>query len=260
MKEVQQQIPIFLQNIDGIIYKEINMKLKIVVCDKESFFAEKIQRRIWKVRPEYNVIHFQSGNELLVTEKDYDIVFLDINTSDKNGMEVARELRRSNYKGYIIFLTDHTEFMSDAFEVKAFRFFDKTVTVKQLLDTILEIERELFQNRKSIITDYGMQKVVKLEEILYMKATDNKSVMYTVSERIETGYALKYWKEELGAEFFYQTHKSYIVGLNHVKNIKDGVVTLQYSNKEIPISRRNYANFKKALFIHIGKNGREMDN
>lgn len=257
MKEVQQQIPIFLQNIDGIIYKEINMKLKIVVCDKESFFAEKIQRRIWKVRPEYNVIHFQSGSELLVTEKDYDIVFLDIDTSDKNGMEVARELRRSNYKGYIIFLTDHTEFMSDAFEVKAFRFFDKTITTRQIHETILDIEIELSQNRKKIIiSDYGVEKVVNLEDILFVEALNKKTVLYTISEIIETGKSLKYWKEELGTELFYQSHKSFIVGLKHVKNLGEGLVTLDYSNKQIPISRRNYAGCKKALYTYIRENER----
>lgn len=234
------------------------MKLKVAVCDKESSFCKEIQRRIWKVRPEYNVIHFQSGNQLLVTEKDYDMVFLDIVTSDKNGMEVARELRKSNYKGYIIFLTNHTEFMPDAFEVKAFRFFDKTITTRQLFETILEIETEMSQNRKIIILDYGVEKVVKLEDILFVEAMNNKTILYTVSEKIETGKPLKYWKEELETELFYQTHKSFIVGLKHVKNMRDGLATLDYSNKHIPISRRNYASCKKALYTYIRRYGRNM--
>ncbi|MCI8410616.1 MAG: response regulator transcription factor [Lachnospiraceae bacterium] len=232
------------------------MRLKIAVCAKEKLFCEEIQRKIWINRPECKVVLFQSGKELLTIEKNYDIVFLDTEISDRNGMEVARELRKDNYKGYIIFLTNHAEFMADAFKVKAFCFLDKTITTRQLHETILEIEAEMFQNRKMIITDNGMEKVVKLEEILYVEAINNKTVLHTVSEEIETGKPLKYWKEELGTEFFCQTHKSYILGLKHVKEIKNGEATLRSSNQKIPISRRNYANCKKALYTYIREYGR----
>lgn len=232
------------------------MRLKIAVCDKEKLFCEDIQRRIWINRPEYNVVLYQYGEELLKAEKNYDIVFLDTEISDRNGMEVASKLRDNNYNGYIIFLTNQMEFMAEAFKVKAFRFFEKTITERQFYKTILEIEAEIFQSRKMIITDSGIEKVVKLEEILYVEAINNKTVLHMISEEVETGKPLKHWKEVLGTEFFYQTHKSYIIGLKHVKEIKDGEAILHCSNQKIPISRRNYANCKKALYTYIREYGR----
>lgn len=234
------------------------MKLKIAVCGEERAFCEQIQRRILNIRPEDKVHLFQLGNELLTAEKDYDIVFLDIELSDKNGIEVARELRKNKYKGWIVFLTSHIEFMPDAFEVKAFRFFEKTITTKQLYETIYEIEKEMFYNRKMIITDYGVERVINLKDILFVETVNKKTVLHTVFEKIETPKPLKYWKEELGTEFFYQIHKSYVVGLMHVKSMKDGIITLRYVNREIPVSRRNYANFKKEFYTYIEQSGKFM--
>ena len=61
------------------------MRLKIAICDRERLFYEDIQRRIWVNRPEYNVVFYQYEKELLMAEKNYDIVFLDTEISDRNG-------------------------------------------------------------------------------------------------------------------------------------------------------------------------------
>ena len=66
------------------------MKLHIAICDDEPIFCKEIKKKILEIRPEYEADIFFSGKELLETSAYYDMVFLDIEMPEQNGMETAR--------------------------------------------------------------------------------------------------------------------------------------------------------------------------
>ena len=72
--------------------------MRIAVCDDEKeirdMFAEKIER----LYPGADLSLYRSGEELLLSDKEPDILLLDIQMPGKNGMETAKELRRKNKK------------------------------------------------------------------------------------------------------------------------------------------------------------------
>ena len=139
-----------------------------------------------------------TGDELLLTDTKYDMVFLDIEMPGRDGMCIAKELRAKKYTGHIIFLTSYTEFMPEAFKVKAFRFLDKPIKVENLQETLVEAEKEIYQDKKLIITDYGVERLVSISDILYIEVQKNKTFIYTMYEVLEANYTLKYWLRELG--------------------------------------------------------------
>ena len=70
----------------------------------------------------------------------------------------------------------------------------------------------------------------------------------------DTDKPLKYWKEQIGKEHFYQIHKSVIVSFLYVSNIsKEGKVALKGYKRLLDISRRNLVPFKTAFFDYIKK-------
>lgn len=133
----------------------IGVKLKIAICDDETILCKELKEKISKFYSEYSIDTFHSGKELLRCPNEYDIIFLDIEMPGEDGMETAKKLRSQNCKSYIIFLTSHTEYMPDAFKVKAFRFLAKPLDEEHLKEALADAQKELADSKKIIISNFG---------------------------------------------------------------------------------------------------------
>lgn len=228
------------------------------MCDDETIICEDTQRKIKDIRADYLVDIYDNGSEILSVGKKYDMLFLDIEIPEKDGMCIAKELRGQGYQGHIIFLTSHTEFMPEAFKIKAFRFLEKPVDIEELKETISEAEKEIFENKQMIVTDNGEEILINISDILYIEAKKNKTILYTIDETIETNNTLKYWIKELGTIHFCQVHKSYLAALRYIKRVDADHITLHYTKEEIPVSRRKAVLVKKAFFSYIKEYARPI--
>lgn len=243
-----------LAHDDGGVF----LQLKVAVCDDETIICEDTQRKIKEIKTDYTVDIYNNGFEILSAGKRYDMIFLDIEMPEQDGMRIAKKLREQRFKGHIIFLTSHTEFMPDAFKVKAFRFLQKPVDMEELRETVSEAEKEIFENKQVVVTDYGTEILINIPDILFVEAKKNKTIIHTVDEEMETNHTLKYWIKELGMVHFCQVHKSYLVSFRYIKKIDVDGITLYYTDTEIPVSRRNAALVKKAFFAYIKENAKSV--
>ncbi len=102
----------------------------IAVCDDDSAMCEHLLRLV-KAQCEHCVVDiFCSGEALLLADKNYDIYLLDIQMLGVSGMEAARRLRKKqktfgNSESVIIFVTALSEYMQDAFDVRALHYLVK---------------------------------------------------------------------------------------------------------------------------------------
>ena len=94
--------------------------MRIAICDDEKNIRELIGNKVVRQYPEAEIVFFSSGEELLLSDKHIDILFLDIQMSGKNGMETARELRKKEKGMILIFVTAMEEYVFQAFDVGAF--------------------------------------------------------------------------------------------------------------------------------------------
>lgn len=106
--------------------------IKIAICDDEMTFVDKINTLIseWSAQNQYfSVIQtFSNGQNLIYDIEDgqhYDLVILDIEMPAINGMEVADAIRRLLPDILVIFVTSHTEYALDAYELSIFRYISK---------------------------------------------------------------------------------------------------------------------------------------
>lgn len=79
--------------------------MRIVVCDDEKDVRELLGRRIKEICPEAEVLYYGTGKELLEEKRQPDILFLDIQMPEQDGMETARRLREKNRNSILIFVT-----------------------------------------------------------------------------------------------------------------------------------------------------------
>ena len=82
-------------------------------------------------RLEISIDKYYSGEALLDSAVNYDMVFLDYKMDGVDGLETARIMRKNNMDCTIIFITNHPDFIYESFEVETFRFFKKPLDIER---------------------------------------------------------------------------------------------------------------------------------
>ena len=123
--------------------------MQIAVCDDEREIREMFAEKIGKLYPKADLSLYRSGEELLSSAKEPDIVLLDIQMPGRNGMETAKELRRTNKKVIIIFVTALDDFVFQAFDVGAFHYLVKPFHDAKFAE-VLQSAVEQYEDRKKL--------------------------------------------------------------------------------------------------------------
>ena len=157
------------------------------LCDDDKFITEKLKNLLLTYAKENRIIieiyEFQSGERLLNSEIDYDIIVLDYQLGNTDGLTVAKELRKRNVLSCIIFLTSYPHFMIDAFEVNTFRFLLKPIDKSKLFKAIDDYVKIIDANYPITIIQNKELKKINSNEICFIEA-DGKYSNIHLSDKI----------------------------------------------------------------------------
>lgn len=234
------------------------MSLTIAVCDDDVVVCRHIKKLLQDRNSDYAIDVYGSGEELIKSAKEYDIIFLDIEMRQINGLKTAKILRNMKREDYIIFLTSHTECMPDAFKVRAFRFLNKPIQIKKFTEAITEAEKEILRNEKVIIPSQGRMILVSQKDIVYIESLGDGTCLYTTKEELVTGKSLKYWEQTLDSTQFFKIHKSYFLGLRYVKGINPSDISINFQDIKLPIARRKKTEFQEYYMQYIRNYARNI--
>lgn len=228
--------------------------LKIAVCDDNENFLEVLKRITLENALHYfkkvSVQGFTDGQNLLNHHKQthFDIIFLDIDMPEFTGFDVAQELRKQRKDCYIIFVTNHNEFVYGSMEFQPFYFICKSniSSLKTDIANVLnKLSVHLRQHKKLILSDEEHGRIcVQYRDILYIES-DNHHVKYCVIDEHEISTFVKVravigeLEKELSDFNFSRVHKKYLVNLSHIFNLdmkKDEVIFKQ--GFRLPMSRK----------------------
>lgn len=230
--------------------------MRIAICDDQAVCLEQTLSAVRKCVSvaEAHIDLFKSGLTLLKEFKTrpYDMVFLDIEMPEIDGITLAKKLRKLSADVHIIFLTSHIEFALEGYEVNALRYLTKPVDPNKLRDVLsIVMERMRQQRILWIKTDMGEQKLL-VKDILFMEAQNQNILIYTTKDSYCVRYNLSDYEKELVQDGFFRIHRGYLVSLSRIKSIGKGEITLN-NNTVLPVSRTKEKNLKEALFQHIRK-------
>ena len=99
--------------------------MQIAICDDEKSIGLILEEKIKKLLPDAVIDKYLSGDELIASGCEPDILFLDIQMPGMDGMETARILRQKNERMVLIFVTAVEEYVFQAFDVAAFHYLVK---------------------------------------------------------------------------------------------------------------------------------------
>lgn len=109
--------------------------LKIAICDDEKVFRDNINKYVAAYLNEkeisYEIDTFSSGKEIIdlgIEIKQYNIIFLDINMDDVDGIVTAQKIREYSSEIYIVFVTAYINYSLEGYKVDAIRYLLKNNT------------------------------------------------------------------------------------------------------------------------------------
>jgi len=127
--------------------------MKILAIDDSVPALKLLTNSIAEAQPQAEVYAFSKPSELLAfaKEKPCDAAFLDIQMWGMNGLEVAKELKDLNPKINIIFVTAHSKYASEAFDLYPSGYILKPVTKEAVEREIENLRHPIAQNKNARI-------------------------------------------------------------------------------------------------------------
>lgn len=235
--------------------------MNIAICDDDRSFRESLEKHLRHYFDErsipLNFLHFSCGEDLLKETLLFDLVFLDVEMGEINGIDTGKELKRKNPHNIIFVITSHEGYLDDAFKIHAFRFLQKPLNVVRLYKA-LDDAAELINN--DIIVFYDVQSAsdvrIYTNDIIYFEIARKKTKVVTVKGTYYSKEKISAWKNKLNGISFVCPHSSYIANLDYsVKHTRtllvlakkdlDGNIIEKY---DISIAPKRQAEIKNKFF------------
>lgn len=227
--------------------------IRIAICEDEKEQQKLLKNYIEKILEglsiKYSLDIFNSGEELLEKySKDIDLILLDIQLGEINGMDTARKIRVLDNNVEIIFITSLIEYALEGYKVRAYRYLVKPVKYKDIKENIINCIKEVeIKNKYILIKKQGHQIKLDINEITYIEVQKETITIHTLNGVYKINGTMNNIEKEIDCSRFFRCHKSFLVNLEHVKIIKQYVAILE-NNEEVPVSRYRFKEIKDKFF------------
>ncbi len=222
--------------------------------DKEAGLLEEQLRRYEKeTDAEYRVVRFSDAIAFLTGySADYDIVFMDIEMPDLDGMTAAKKLREVDPEVILVFVTNMAQYAVEGYEVSAMDFMVKPVRYDNLKLKLERAEKKLEGKGEDrfLVRGKNGPVVICVPDIRYVEVTDHMLTFYTNEGAIKVTGSLKEIEKRLEGRDFSRANSCYLVNLKYVTGASDGMVTV--GGDRLSISRARRKSFMSDLADYLG--------
>ncbi len=231
--------------------------LQIAICDDERKIVDKLEKIIREYFKDGNVIalyNFFDAKTVLNCNIIFDIIFLDIELKNHNGIDIAKELQQKSINTKIIFVTNYVQYIRSAFQVHAFQYILKPVKVKEIKDVLNECVRYIQQrNNKKLLTIETNEGIVDFDlfDIYYWEFNNRRIYIHTNQGCYHKSGTLKIIYNDLKTYGFGMPHNAYIVNYYNIRNIKGYEITMK-NGDIVPLAQKRAVKFKNSFydFLH----------
>ena len=191
----------------------------------------------------------------LLESSHIDIVFLDIQMPDINGIEFSKIISKKD--SAVIFTTAFSEYAVEGFNVDAIDYLLKPIEYDRFLKSVYKAKEytDFISNQEMqdgyifVKSDYQMTKI-NLKDILYIEGLDDYIKIYLPQKPILTLMTLKTIALKLPSKEFIRIHRSYIIPISKIEHISKSKVKI--ADKEIPIGVSYSENFFTVMDKRMG--------
>lgn len=219
--------------------------LNIAICDDDIQTTGQIEMLIEKIAKrnfvDIDIEVFWSGENLadaVAAGDGYDIIYLDIEMNNEDGISTAKRIRKYDKNVLIIYVTSYENYMKESFAVRPFQFLVKPVSEKQMETCFMAAYEDI--NSGDFYFRYSYQRMnhkVLIRDILYFESSKRKVFIVTREETFELYGKLNEIENSLRVckLSFLRVHQSFLVNYKYIKGQSYDFVVMD-NGKKISIS------------------------
>ncbi len=215
--------------------------INIAICDDEESYRQEIEALVNQSEKAKHIFveKFSNGKALLNSNRKYDIVILDIELPDGLGVNVANLLRKRNVDLIVIFVTNYTQYISEAFKVMPFQYLTKPIDKKLFLDEINRALKQFYSLKSQVAFSWNKEELcVNIKNIVYLECYSRKIKLKMIDgKEYFTRTSLLQCEEELSIYDFIRIHNGFLLNLRYLNGIDRYTADIANGEK-LPISKK----------------------
>lgn len=235
--------------------------IRCIAVDDEPIALDKLVNYISRIPYLDLVASCEDASEAMkiVSTQKVDVMFIDINMPDVNGLDFVRAL---SAPPMVVFVTAYSDYAVDSYKVRAVDYLLKPYGFEDFQNTAANVyrQRELLTAQKDSVpcttepgvlyfkVDYRYVRV-NVDDITHVEGMSEYLKVYQTSgDPFLTHMTFRQLLDSL-PEYFLQAHRSYVVNMKYVREIERSVITMS-DGTHISISEGNKDSFMQYLRSH----------
>lgn len=225
--------------------------VRIAICDDQKELRVEVQQLLQEYMAEhqksFELEMYETGKNLLMEEKPFDIILMDIELEYENGIDI---IQNYPYKkiSKVIFVTSHIEEMPKGYHVRAFRFLIKPVDKGVFYEALTEALKEIMEDGRLLVRDGEHEVMIRYSEICYIEAASRAVCVRTEDNTYIFGENIEKIRGLLTGPQFYQTHRSYIVNMDYIGEVHKTELVMR-NGERVKISMLKTKEFKDKIYF-----------
>ncbi len=230
----------------------------IAICDDEpelvSEMKEQLQRYSEEAGVKFIISEYRNGRELIENyDTNTDLIFLDIQMNEMDGLKAAEKIRELDEDVSIIFLTSLKRYALEGYKYQAVNYIIKPMKYIRLkVEMNHWIEKHKHKNPYIIVQNDNGSFKVALNQLHYAETYKRNLLLHMDDGEIICYKSMKDMEKELASYGFFRCHAGYLVNLAFVKKVEKLDIELT-SGEKVYVSKPKRKEFMEALAGYWGR-------
>lgn len=207
--------------------------MKIAICDDEQEILDEVKEYVKQFDSQFEVFTYQNISDFEVEDGiQYDLVFMDIELGEENGILLAKKIKEQYPTTMIAFITAHDKYIREVFDAQPCGFIDKPIQ-KEEIERVLNLVRENNGTQMFSYEIAGKQYTIYLDEICYVMSMGRKIILRTRRGDIEYYGKLNEEAKILTEKSrnFIRIGQSVVVNRKYIVGINYTTIDVNYNGK-----------------------------
>ena len=233
------------------------MEYRIAVCDDQPAQLENLTKKLSLYAEarhiKFHIQTYPSAEAFLFDfseNRNFDLLFLDIEMAGMNGIQLARKIRAENETVQLCFITGYPDYMNQGYDVNALHYLLKPVSIEKLFEVCDRLLKSTETQPRFFLFSLGKEVVRVYEKDLYYgEAQGHYMLLHTRQGELKLRTTVPELEKQLG-EGFFRPSRSFLVNLRYVTRITKTEILLE-QGVAVPLGKGMFDQANTALIAFL---------